>query len=299
MLEFGAKKGFVWLKYWIGRNLIVEIAKEEWCLGRLCISMSCACDFATRTSQDGQRSVTVLLQRPSVRWGWPWSEMWGPVRCMSFYPFCQQHTQEVHQENWSQKDTWDVCHQWRDVAFWERRYYTKFNADALKLGCLLCGPMMCPRIHAPNLKHLVADSCCPSNARVFVFQMASSIFVGDAPPPHFKDSSDKTGSSHFEPNRYNWGNELAWVSLKNLLGKDAWLSLWKVTTFTMYIYIYTKSEWIYRTFYPSKKGQTIDPSHKKWWFLKGRKRHPWMRQLYNCTILQQGCFGTDVVIYKW
>ena len=183
MLEFGAKKGFVWLKYWIGRNLIVEIAKEEWCLGRLCISMSCACDFATRTSQDGQRSVTVLLQRPSVRWGWPWSEMWGPVRCMSFYPFCQQHTQEVHQENWSQKDTWDVCHQWRDVAFWERRYYTKFNADALKLGCLLCGPMMCPRIHAPNLKHLVADSRCPSNARVFVFQMASSIFVGDAPPP--------------------------------------------------------------------------------------------------------------------
>lgn len=185
MLEFGAKKGFVWLKYWIGRNLIVEIAKEEWCLGRLCISMSCACDFATRTSQDGQRSVTVLLQRPSVRWGWPWSEMWGPVRCMSFYPFCQQHTQEVHQENWSQKDTWDVCHQWRDVAFWERRYYTKFNADALKLGCLLCGPMMCPRIHAPNLKHLVSDSCCPSNARVFVFRWHPP-FSLEMPPPPFQ-----------------------------------------------------------------------------------------------------------------
>ena len=197
MSEFGAKKGFVWLKYWIGRNLIVEIAKEEWCLGRLCISMSCACDFATRTSQDGQRSVTVLLQRPSVRWGWPWSEMWGPVRCMSFYPFCQQHTQEVHQENWSQKDTWDVCHQWRDVAFWERRYYTKFNADALKLGCLLCGPMMCPRIHAPNLKHLVSDSCCPSNARVFVFRWHPPFSLEMPPPPHFKDSSDKTGSSHF------------------------------------------------------------------------------------------------------
>ena len=160
---------------------------------------------------------------------------------------------------------------------------------------------MCPRIHAPNLKHLVSDSCCPSNARVFVFRWHPPFSLEMPPPPISK--IPVTRQDHpisDEPNRYNWGNELAWVSLKNLLGKDAWLSLWKVTTFTMYIYIYTKSEWIYRTFYPSKKkGQTIDPSHKKWWFLKGRKRHPWMRQLYNCTILQQGCFGTDVVIYKW
>ena len=36
--------------------------------------------------------------------------MWGPVRCMLFYPFCQQHTQQVHQEKWSQKGTWGFCH---------------------------------------------------------------------------------------------------------------------------------------------------------------------------------------------
>ena len=29
MSEFGAKKGFVWLKYWIGRNLIVELRKKN------------------------------------------------------------------------------------------------------------------------------------------------------------------------------------------------------------------------------------------------------------------------------